>query len=115
MEKRECPFCGKNNIKFASYDDFYYLKCYDCGATGPKITTTEKDDYHIQENVVENWNERISKHNEVSAEEKSLYKKIITLQHEKGFLIGFLKGILDSEQISGTAKTKINGVLEKFE
>lgn len=68
MELKPCPFCGSLNVflqedTFAKCDAYYYIKCCNCGARGPRLESSwecgfgyEHDE--AEEIVSKEWNER---------------------------------------------------------
>ena len=68
MELKPCPFCGSLSVflqsdSFAKCDAYYYIKCGNCRACGPKLESSwecgfgyERDE--AEEFVSKSWNER---------------------------------------------------------
>ena len=54
---RSCPFCGNQDIK----DNYVFMECKQCGATGPKMNGGKNDDhadYTDHLDAIAEWNKR---------------------------------------------------------
>lgn len=55
-EIEPCPFCGNKKIYANSHGKNIYIKCDECGATGPVIR--DKNFLKVLPAVIKRWNER---------------------------------------------------------
>ena len=122
-----CPFCGSESPMLTQNYGLYYVKCHDCGATGPVYKEDEytglyeADKADLNEMALHAWNSKsesdrsdITEENTLSIRERQLYKKIIDNAYEIGMYRGVLEGLHNFVIIDVDTKKKVKETLDQF-
>lgn len=60
IKLKPCPFCGSDDVHIESKNLFYWVECYQCGATGQEARLRDETVNVAQgeERATNNWNTR---------------------------------------------------------